>query len=64
MSPREGQQGRETDCVPGMPQPVPCIRGRVRVTVSWGRGARGAGWGGAGNPRPDLLGQPGAAVSG
>lgn len=29
MSLREGQQGRETECVPGLPQPVPCIRGRV-----------------------------------
>ena len=48
--PREGQQGRETECVPSLPQPVPCIRGRVRVTVSWGRGARGAGWEGQGTP--------------
>lgn len=48
--PREGQQGRETECVPDLPQPVPCIRGRVRVTASWGRGQEGQAGEGQGTP--------------
>lgn len=50
VTPGRGSKGRETECVPGLPQPVPCIRGRVRVTVCWGRGAKGAGWEGQGTP--------------